>query len=202
MPMSDVLDIDLGLGVGILGLMSSILAEMQTIALALECIPPFSSVHLFSDSQSALDACKSELGLVKNLRVSWLKVKDHFDVLENEHANALANAVSLSKQYFPLHLNEHFLVANSYLVFSNSRHFVRDVFCSICYVYWEVSSGSTFLDGNLYSNIDWISFLLVWHPNLHMVTGFTDKLIAFACTYFMKVLHCQLPIAIYKQLYN
>ncbi|KAG9297287.1 hypothetical protein G9A89_006386, partial [Geosiphon pyriformis] len=56
-------NIDLGLGVGMSGLMLSTLVELQTIALALECVPPLCSVNLFSDSQSALDACKSELGL-------------------------------------------------------------------------------------------------------------------------------------------
>ncbi|KAG9299186.1 hypothetical protein G9A89_013834 [Geosiphon pyriformis] len=43
-------DIDLGLGIGILSLMSSTLAEMQAIALALECVPLSSFVHLFSNS--------------------------------------------------------------------------------------------------------------------------------------------------------
>ncbi|KAG9294649.1 hypothetical protein G9A89_008128 [Geosiphon pyriformis] len=57
-------DVGLGLGVGILGLMSSTLAELQVIALALECIPPSSLVHLFSDSQSVLNVYKLELGLL------------------------------------------------------------------------------------------------------------------------------------------
>ncbi|KAG9294042.1 hypothetical protein G9A89_021210 [Geosiphon pyriformis] len=49
-------NIDLGLGVGVSGLMLSILVELQTIALALECVPFLCSVNLFSDSQSALNA--------------------------------------------------------------------------------------------------------------------------------------------------
>ncbi|KAG9299160.1 hypothetical protein G9A89_013808 [Geosiphon pyriformis] len=57
-------DIDLGLGVGILGLMFSTLAELQAIVLALECVLSSSSICLFSDSQSVLDAYRSELGLV------------------------------------------------------------------------------------------------------------------------------------------
>ncbi|KAG9298078.1 hypothetical protein G9A89_018161 [Geosiphon pyriformis] len=57
-------DIELGLDVSVLGLMSSTLAEMQAIALTLECVSPSSSVRLFSDSQSVLDACKSKLGLI------------------------------------------------------------------------------------------------------------------------------------------
>ncbi|KAG9298751.1 hypothetical protein G9A89_012819 [Geosiphon pyriformis] len=107
-------DIGLGLGVNVSGLMFSTLAEMQAIALAMKCILSSSSVCLFLDNQSALDACKLELGLVyldfhnqywiecwhivysKNLRVLWLKIKGHFSVLENKHANALADTTSLS----------------------------------------------------------------------------------------------------------
>ncbi|KAG9293137.1 hypothetical protein G9A89_001764 [Geosiphon pyriformis] len=110
-------DIGMGLGVGMSGLMSSTMAELQTIALAFECVPVFSNVHLFLDSQSALDAYKSELGLVvpdfynqcwvehqhianviynKGLKVNWHKVKDHSEILGNEHADVIANAVSVS----------------------------------------------------------------------------------------------------------
>ncbi|KAG9284353.1 hypothetical protein G9A89_023610 [Geosiphon pyriformis] len=56
-------DIDLGLGVHVQGLILSTLAELQTIALALECVPVDHSVCLFLDSQAALDACKSEINL-------------------------------------------------------------------------------------------------------------------------------------------
>ncbi|KAG9307152.1 hypothetical protein G9A89_016980 [Geosiphon pyriformis] len=52
-------NVDLGLGVSVSGLMSSTLVELQTIALALECVFFLCSVNLFSDSQSALNACHS-----------------------------------------------------------------------------------------------------------------------------------------------
>ncbi|KAG9296410.1 hypothetical protein G9A89_015002 [Geosiphon pyriformis] len=58
-------NISLGLGVKVSGLMFSTLAELQTIVLAAECVPPNSSVSVFTDSQAALDACKSELDLVE-----------------------------------------------------------------------------------------------------------------------------------------
>ncbi|KAG9292365.1 hypothetical protein G9A89_015235 [Geosiphon pyriformis] len=57
-------DIGLGLGVSVSGLMLSTLVELQAIALAMECVPSSSSVCLFLDSQSALNACRSELSLV------------------------------------------------------------------------------------------------------------------------------------------
>ncbi|KAG9284901.1 hypothetical protein G9A89_006279 [Geosiphon pyriformis] len=46
-------NVNLGLGVRISGLLSSTLAELQTIALALECVLSFSLVHLFMNSQAA-----------------------------------------------------------------------------------------------------------------------------------------------------
>ncbi|KAG9306135.1 hypothetical protein G9A89_016039 [Geosiphon pyriformis] len=53
-------NIDLGLGVGVSGLVFSTLVELQAIVLALKCVPSFCLVDLFSDSQTALDVCRSE----------------------------------------------------------------------------------------------------------------------------------------------
>ncbi|KAG9298729.1 hypothetical protein G9A89_012797 [Geosiphon pyriformis] len=50
-------DIGLDLGVGVLGLMSSTLVELQAIVLALKCVLLSSSIRLFLDSQSALNTC-------------------------------------------------------------------------------------------------------------------------------------------------
>ncbi|KAG9292764.1 hypothetical protein G9A89_001294 [Geosiphon pyriformis] len=215
-------NIDSGLGVGVLDLMSSTLAELQAIALALECVPPLSSVQLFSNSQSALDVCKSELGLVclnfhnqcwvkhyivnviysKNLKVSWHKVKDYFGVLGNERTDTIAGNVSFSSWYFSHHLGEHFIMADGNVVFGNSRHFVHDIYCLICHVHWEVGSGSKFLASGLLSEVDWLRSFMVWHPDLHIATDFTSRPSANACSYFMKALHHQLPVAIQKHLYN
>ncbi|KAG9297261.1 hypothetical protein G9A89_001530 [Geosiphon pyriformis] len=83
--------IDLDLGVEVSGLVSSTMVELQAITLALECVPPSSSVHLFSDSQAALDVCKSEL------------VKGHSGVVDNKHVNALVVAAAMSEHFLPLH---------------------------------------------------------------------------------------------------
>ncbi|KAG9302501.1 hypothetical protein G9A89_007205 [Geosiphon pyriformis] len=82
-------NIGLGLGVGVMDLMFSTLAELQAIVLALECVPLSSFVCLFLDSQSALDTCN------KNLRVNWHKVKGYSSVLGNECANMIADTTSL-----------------------------------------------------------------------------------------------------------
>ncbi|KAG9292063.1 hypothetical protein G9A89_017963 [Geosiphon pyriformis] len=126
-------DINLGLDINVLGLMSSTLAEIQAIALVLECIPLSSSVHLYSDSQSALDACKSELDL--NLRVSWHKVKSYSGISGNECANTITGAASISSQFFHPYLSEHFLMADGSIVSGNFRHFVHDVFRSVCHTH-------------------------------------------------------------------
>ncbi|KAG9292350.1 hypothetical protein G9A89_015220 [Geosiphon pyriformis] len=204
-------NIDLGVDVGVQGLVSSTLAELQAIALALECMPAACSVNLFSDSQAALDACKSELSLVcpdfrnqcwvecwhiqnvihsKNLRVSWHKVKGHSGISGNDYANSIADAASLSGWYLPPCVDGHFLLADSGVVSGNSRHFVQDV----CHVCWEVGSGSGFLASSFSSR--------VWHPDLHMAIGFTSRLTADTRTYLMKALHCQLSVAVRRHIYN
>ncbi|KAG9297022.1 hypothetical protein G9A89_008608 [Geosiphon pyriformis] len=210
-------DVNLGLGVCVQGLMLSILAELQAVALALECMPVNCSVCLFSDSQAALNACKSEVNLMypnfcnqcwverqhirniihrKNLRVSWHKVKGHSSVLRNDCTDSIADAAALSVWLLPSHVDEHFLLADGGIVSGNSRHFVRDVFCAVCQARWEVGSGSGFLAGDLHSDVNWLAFSRVWHPNLHMVTGFTSRRTADIRTYLMKALYCRLPVAV------
>ncbi|KAG9298554.1 hypothetical protein G9A89_018913 [Geosiphon pyriformis] len=57
-------DINLGLGVKVTGMVSFTLVELQAIVLALKCVPNLSSVHLFFDSQAALDVYKAKLLLL------------------------------------------------------------------------------------------------------------------------------------------
>ncbi|KAG9297420.1 hypothetical protein G9A89_000621 [Geosiphon pyriformis] len=89
-------DIDLGLDVDVLGLMLSTLAKLQAIALALKCVSLLNSVQLFSDSQSALEACS------KNLGNSWHKIKDHSGISENEHADVITGATSIFALHYQL----------------------------------------------------------------------------------------------------
>ncbi|KAG9301692.1 hypothetical protein G9A89_016763 [Geosiphon pyriformis] len=137
-------NIGLGLGIRVTGLLSSTLAELQAIALALECVPSLSSVCLHSDSQTALDVCKLELCFIcldfhiqcwvehqhivniihcKNLRVNWIKVKNHSGVVENDCADTLAAVAFDSDWHLLPRLKNHCLLAGSELVSGNSRHF-------------------------------------------------------------------------------
>ncbi|KAG9294181.1 hypothetical protein G9A89_021540 [Geosiphon pyriformis] len=216
-------NIDLVLGVGVQGLMLSTLVELQAIVLALECVSAVHSVNLFLDSQAALDACKSELSLVcpdfcnqcwvkhrhiwnvihsKNLRVNWHKVKGHSGILGNDHTDSIADAVFLSEWYLLLCMGGHFLLVDGGIVFGNSRHFVQDVCRVVCHVHWKVSSSSGFLASSLCSDVDWLSFSRIWHPDLHMATGFTSRLTADTCTYLIKTLHYRLPVAVQKCIYD
>ncbi|KAG9294989.1 hypothetical protein G9A89_017783 [Geosiphon pyriformis] len=177
-------DIDLGVGVGVQGLVSSTLAELQAIALALECISAACSVNLFLDSQAALDICKSELSLVcPDFRNQyWVKCQHirngHSGISENDHADT----ASLSGWYLPPCVDGHFLLADGGVVSGNSRHFI--------------GFGSGFLAGSLCSDVDWLSSSRVWHPDLHMATGFTSRFTADTHTYLIKTLHYRLPVAV------
>ncbi|KAG9307309.1 hypothetical protein G9A89_017137 [Geosiphon pyriformis] len=178
--------------------MSSTLVELQAIALALECMPAVCSVNLFSNSQAALDACRSELNLI----VSWHKVKGHSGILGNNHTDSIANAAFLSEWYLPSHVDGHFLLADGGVVSGNSRHFVQDVCHVVCHACWEIGSSSGFLASSLRSNVDWLSSSKIWHPDLYMVAGFTSRLTADTRTYLIKTLHHQLPVAVWKCIYN
>ncbi|KAG9291472.1 hypothetical protein G9A89_021891 [Geosiphon pyriformis] len=173
----------LGVGVRVCGLLSSTMVELQTVALALECVSSSSSVVLYLNSQAAIDVCISEMllevldfrnhcwverkhvfNLIRNkdLSVNWIKVKDYAGVLGNMEADRFA---------------EHFLVADDTVVLGNAHHFVRDVFRSICYACWEAGPGRNVVSANICKS-----------ANLH--------------TYLMKALHKRLPVVVRKRLYN
>ncbi|KAG9287610.1 hypothetical protein G9A89_019671 [Geosiphon pyriformis] len=216
-------DINLGLGVGVSGLVFFTLTELQAIALALECVPFFHLVDLFSNSQAALDACRSELSLAhpdfrnhcwiehrhittvicqKNLDVNWVKVKGHLGVSSNNHADALAKDAALSAWHLSYLVSKRFLCAGNVAVSGNSRHFVCDVFWSVHRAHWEVGVGSHVVDDRLRANINWSKSFMVWHSNSHLASSFTSMRMASCHTYFMKALHHQLLVAVRKHLYD
>ncbi|KAG9284820.1 hypothetical protein G9A89_003743 [Geosiphon pyriformis] len=202
-------DIDLGLGVGVSGLVSSTMTELQAIALALECVPSSHLIDLFLDSQATLDVCRLESLLIhpdlrnccwiehrhiatiihqKNLDVNWVKVKGHLGVSGNKHADALAKNAALSAWHLPHLVSKHFLCAGGAAVFDNSRHFVHDVFRSVNRACWEVGVGSCVVAASLRANINWFKSSLVWHTDFYLASSFTS----------MRML----PVAVRKRLYD
>ncbi|KAG9287136.1 hypothetical protein G9A89_001030 [Geosiphon pyriformis] len=216
-------DINMSIGVKVLGLMSFMLTELQVIALALECILVSSSVSLFSDSQTVLDACRSELSVScsdfrnhcwverhhianlvcsKRLKIIWHKVKGHSGNFGNNHADELAGHAVFSNLILSLQLNKRYILAGGDIVSGNSRHFVCNVFHSIHCLYWEYGSGTIVVTQDLLADINWWRSASVWHPNSHMAVGPTSKHTAGICTYFMKALHHRLPVTVRKHLYD
>ncbi|KAG9295008.1 hypothetical protein G9A89_017802 [Geosiphon pyriformis] len=79
---------------------------------------------------------------VFNLEVNWIKVRGHLGIPDNEHADALAKKTASSAWRLPHLVGERFLKAGGTAVSGNSKHFVRDVFCSVHCACSEVGSGS------------------------------------------------------------
>ncbi|KAG9303442.1 hypothetical protein G9A89_013768 [Geosiphon pyriformis] len=212
-----------GLGVEVHGVLSSTLAKLQTVALALECVPASVSIALHTDSQAAIDACVAELGLLqpnchnscwierhhvinliksKDLTVRWIKIKDHAGIADNIMADAFAKQAAHSRISLPIKINCRYVVADGRPVSGNACHFVHDIFYSICKFQWEVGPGQEILSCLFGLVVNWNSTTLVWHPDSHMLSGSTCQATAVLHTYFMKAVHFKLPIAVRKRLYN
>ncbi|KAG9297886.1 hypothetical protein G9A89_015477 [Geosiphon pyriformis] len=187
-------DISMGLGMGVSGLMSSTLIELQTIALVLECVPLSRSVDLFSDSQAALNACKLEMELVCPDFRNWCWI-ECCHIVNVIHPDKLARAAVLSGWHLPHSVDKHYLRGGETTISGNSRHFVWDIFWSVYHVYWEISCGMRVVADSLRTDIDWFRSSLVWHLDSHMAAGFTSKRTAGFRTYFMKTLYHWLPVA-------
>ncbi|KAG9288218.1 hypothetical protein G9A89_020524 [Geosiphon pyriformis] len=98
-------DVNLGLSVQVSGLLFSTMAELQAIALALECVSPFYSVDLFMNNQAALDAY-----------VSWHKIRGHSDISDNKHADMFAKAAAVSNWHLSYLISESYFKASDIAV--------------------------------------------------------------------------------------
>ncbi|KAG9295425.1 hypothetical protein G9A89_013454 [Geosiphon pyriformis] len=138
--------IDMSIGIKIHGLLSSTMAELQAIALSLECVPSSCTVVVHTDSQAAIDVCISEMSLSvpdfrssywlerhqifdlvhkKNLSIYWVKIKGYSGVDRNVKADAAAGDAT--------------------------------------------GSGQNVISDVLIEAVDWDATVRVWHPNLHML---------------------------------
>ncbi|KAG9291938.1 hypothetical protein G9A89_004876 [Geosiphon pyriformis] len=136
--------VNVGIRIKVTGLLFSILIELQAVVLVLECVLSLCLVVLYSDSQSAIDACISEAFLTtsdfhnqcwierlqivnllkdKNISIKWVKIKRHSDVLGNIRANVLANETTSLSLFLSVKTWERFLVAEKTAISGNVHHF-------------------------------------------------------------------------------
>ncbi|KAG9287980.1 hypothetical protein G9A89_017575 [Geosiphon pyriformis] len=178
-----------GVGISIVGLLSSTMTKLQIVALFLECVLFSSTMILHFDSQAAIDACE------KDLSVSWIKVKSHSGICGNVKADLAAGETAHSFFRLTARIWEWFLVAENTAVSGNAYHFVKDMFQSICHTHWKAGLGFDVVSKDLIKSIDWVATAKIWHSDSHMLAGFTSLKSSNLCTYIMKVVHRQLPVA-------
>ncbi|KAG9285577.1 hypothetical protein G9A89_004019 [Geosiphon pyriformis] len=196
--------LDISIGVAVRGFLSSAMAKLQAVTLALECVPFSSTVVLCLDSQTVIDTCVSEMSLVapdfrnqcwlerhhifnlvrdKDLSVSWVKVKGHSGISGNVRADLAAGLWGVA-------------------VSGNAHHFVRDIFRFICCAHWKAGPGCDVVPDVMIGCIDWVVTAKVWHPDSHMLAGFTSRASSLLRTYVIKAVHRRLLVAIRKRLYD
>ncbi|KAG9298209.1 hypothetical protein G9A89_002697 [Geosiphon pyriformis] len=205
------------------GLLSSTMAELQAIALSLECVPFSCMVIVHANSQAAIDACISEMLLSvpdfcsfcwlerywifdlvceKDLSVYWVKVKGHFGVVGNVKANAAAGDAVFSHLFLPVGVQKCFLVAENTPVSGNTRHFVRGLYKFVCHAWWKTEPGHDVIPGVLIEAMNWDATVKIWHLDSHMLAGFTSQRSSCLHTYLMKAVHQWLPVVVRKCLYD
>ncbi|KAG9302342.1 hypothetical protein G9A89_008834 [Geosiphon pyriformis] len=189
------LALDISVGIGVWDLLSSMMAELQTVVLALECVPSFCGVdmerrHIYN------------LVWDKDLNVHWIKIKSHSGVASNIKADTLAGKAAGSLVFLPIRVQKYFLMTEGLAVSGNTCHFVQDVFRSVCRAHWEVSPGCNMISGVSVSNVDWVFTSKVWHPNSYMLVGFTSWKLATLHMYIIKAVHHRLSVAVHKKLYD
>ncbi|KAG9301092.1 hypothetical protein G9A89_012475 [Geosiphon pyriformis] len=143
---------------------------VRIVTLALECVPFSSTVLVHLNSQAAIDVCISKLSLLvpdfrvpcwverchifnlvrkKDLSINWIKVKNHSGVCGNVEANAAAGAAMCSWFSLPVGMWKRLLIAESSVMSGNAHHFVRDMFKSVCHVYWKTGPGCDVIQSSL-----------------------------------------------------
>ncbi|KAG9294020.1 hypothetical protein G9A89_019358 [Geosiphon pyriformis] len=170
--------VNAGIGVKVTGLLSSTLTELQAVVLALECVPSFCLMILYSDSQSVIDAYISE--------ASSTTPDFHYQyILGNIRADALANKATSSSLSLLVNIQKRFLIAEKTAISGN-----------------EAGLGFNIVLDVMIKNIDWNAIATIWHPDLHMLSGFTNKKSANLHMYLIKTVYKQLLVVVRKKLYD
>ncbi|KAG9298233.1 hypothetical protein G9A89_002721 [Geosiphon pyriformis] len=123
-----------------------------------------------------LERCRIfDLVCKKDLSVYWVKVKEHSGVVGNVKADAAIRDAVFSRLSLPIGVQECFLVAENTPVSGNTCHFVWDLYKSVCRVQWEAGLGHDVIPGVLIKTMDWDATVKMWHPDSHMLAGFTIR---------------------------
>ncbi|KAG9284891.1 hypothetical protein G9A89_003814 [Geosiphon pyriformis] len=179
----------MNIGIRVDGMLSSTMAKLQAIALFLKCVPSSCMMIVHADSQAAIDVCISEMSLSVPDFCFFFKVKGHSGIVNNIRANAAAGDAVFSCLSLPVGVQECFLVAENTPISGNTCHFKTGPGCDVIF-------------GVLIETVDWDATVRMWHPNSHMLAGFTNRRSSSLCTYLMKTVHQQLPVAVRKRLYD
>ncbi|KAG9304735.1 hypothetical protein G9A89_003909 [Geosiphon pyriformis] len=196
---------DISVDVRVLSLLSLTLVEMQTITLALDCVPSHSLVVLFTDSQALLDLCCEficETILSKNLLVIWNKIKDHVGVVGNKRANFFASAATSSSFILSVKMSHHFFSIKGRLFSGNACHMARRLYEAVNFIRWKFKYTSDMVDESLSSLINKYYTFNVWHTDGWIRSGYMNSTFAMLHLYFIKALYYQLLVAKRKRLYN
>ncbi|KAG9298254.1 hypothetical protein G9A89_002742 [Geosiphon pyriformis] len=156
-------DLDMSIGAKIGELVSLTMAELQMIALALECVPFDSFVMVYSNSQVVLDACVAESALVS----------PDFCNCCNERADKLASLAVSSSLALLVLVRKRFIMAIREAMSENVCHFAYEIFRSINWAYWEVGPGFNIVDDSLLGDVNWFCTASMWHPDSYMAASFT-----------------------------
>ncbi|KAG9296868.1 hypothetical protein G9A89_006823 [Geosiphon pyriformis] len=148
-------------------------------------------------------SCMFSAEVIKLLEIAeTVKVKGYSGISDNVRADLAAGAASGSPFSLCADVREHFLVAEGVAVSGNARHFVRNIFQSIRCTHWEAGPGCDVVPDVMVGCINWVVTAKVWHPDSHMLAGFTSRASSSLCTYVIKAVHRRLPVAIRKRLYD
>ncbi|KAG9286858.1 hypothetical protein G9A89_012408 [Geosiphon pyriformis] len=194
-------------------LLLSTMAELQTVALSLECVSSLCIVVLHLDSQAAINACVSEMSLAapnfhnqcwieRHYIFNLVKMKGHSGVLGNVETDLATGAAFGSPFFLSARVCEHFLVVKGTPVSGNIRYFVRNIFYSVYHAHWEAGLGFNVVLEVMIVHINWVVTAIMWHPDSHMFTGFTSCKFLVLRTYLMKAVYRRLPVAVRKRLYD
>ncbi|KAG9298858.1 hypothetical protein G9A89_015879 [Geosiphon pyriformis] len=159
------------------------MAELQAVALFLECVLSFCFLDLYFDSQAAINTCILEVALAS------------FWGLSNDRVDAATGVTADFLFYLPMGVCKHFLITEDTVVSGNACHFVKDIFQS-------AGPGHNVVPSLIVMDIDWNFTTRIWHLDSYLFAGSMSWKSSSLCSYLIKAVHEQLLVTVRKRLYN